>query len=47
MVMNSAMLVVMETLVGGSRAKEISEKLPFDGAVHTETIGYVGGLWLL
>ena len=47
MVMNSAMLVVMETLVGGSRAKEISNKLPFDGAVHTETIGYVGGLWLL
>ena len=47
MVMNSAMLVVMETLVGGSRAKEISDKLPFDGAVHTETFGYVGGLWLL
>ena len=41
------MLVVMETLVGGSRVKEISDKLPFDGAVHTETIGYVGGLWLL
>ena len=41
------MLVVMETLVGGSKAKEISDKLPFDRAVHTKTIGYAGGLWLL
>ena len=21
--------------------------LPFDGAIHIETIGYAGGLWLL
>ena len=40
-------LVVMETKVGGVRAKEITDRLPFDGAIHTETIGYAGGLWLL
>ena len=37
----------METKLGGNRAKEISAKLPFDGAIHTETIGLSGGLWLL
>uniref|UniRef100_A0A7N2RCH8 Endonuclease/exonuclease/phosphatase domain-containing protein n=1 Tax=Quercus lobata TaxID=97700 RepID=A0A7N2RCH8_QUELO len=44
---NSAMLVVMETGVGGSRAKEISDRLSFDGSVHIDTIGYTNGLWLL
>ena len=44
---NPALLVVMETRVGGSKTKEISDKLPFDGAMHTETIGYASGLWLL
>ena len=33
--------------MGGARAKEITDRLPFDGAIHTETIGYAGGLWLL
>ena len=42
-----AILVVMETRFGGERAREITEKLPFDGAIHTDTIGYVGGLWVL
>ena len=42
-----AILVVMETKLGGSRAKEVSNRLPFDGAIHTETIGLSGGLWLL
>ncbi|XP_023890678.1 uncharacterized protein LOC112002755 [Quercus suber] len=41
------MLVVMETRIGGERAKEITDKLPFDGAIHTKTIGYTGGLWVL
>lgn len=40
-------MIVMETHIGGERAKEISNKLPFDGAIHTDTIGFVGGLWLL
>ncbi|KAL4649489.1 hypothetical protein ACB092_01G016900 [Castanea dentata] len=44
---NPAMFVVMETKVGGDRAREITDRLPFDGAVHTNIIGYAGGLWLL
>ena len=44
---NPAILVVIETRVGGDRAREITDSLPFDGAFHTETIGYVGGLWVL
>ena len=37
----------METKVGGERAREISDHLPFDGGIHTDTIEYVGGLWML
>lgn len=44
---NSAILVLMETKVGDDRAREISSGLPFDGAIHTDTIGYMGGLWML
>lgn len=44
---NSAILNVMETRVGGNRAKEITDRLPFDKAIHTKTIGCAGGLWLL
>ena len=44
---NLDILVVIKTRVNGDRAKEITNKLPFDGAVHMDTIGYVGGLWLL
>ena len=40
------MLIVMETRVGGDKAKEIMDRLPFDEAIHRETIGYVGRLWL-
>ena len=39
--------MVMETKVGGAKAKEIIDKLPFDGAIHTDTIGYASGLWFL
>ena len=42
-----AIFVIMETKLGGSRANEITERLPYDGAIHTETIGLSGGLWLL
>lgn len=34
--------IVTETRVGGDHAKEISDKLPFDGAIHTDTLGYTG-----
>ena len=44
---NPAILVVMETRIGGERAKEITDWLPFDGFIHTKTIGYAGGLWML
>ena len=44
---NPAILVVMETKIGGKRAREITDRLPFDNAIHIETIGYVGGLWML
>lgn len=44
---NPAMLIVMETHVSRGRAKEIMDRLPFDKAIHTETIGYAGRLWLL
>jgi len=44
---NPAMLIVMETHIGGDKAKEITDRLPFDEAIHTETIGYTGGLWFL
>ena len=39
--------VVMETHIEGDRAKEIIERLPFQGAIHNDTIGFAGGLWLL
>lgn len=42
-----AILVIMETKLGGSKAKEITDRLPFDGAIHMEIIGFSGGLWLL
>ena len=42
-----AILIVMETRVGGDRAKEITDELPFDRVIHTDTIGFAGGLWLL
>ncbi|XP_030948980.1 uncharacterized protein LOC115972893 [Quercus lobata] len=42
-----AVFMVMETRLGGERAKGIIDRLPFDGAIHTKTIGYSGGLWVL
>ena len=42
-----AILIVMETWIEGHMVKEITDELPFDGAIHSDTIGYAGGLWLL
>ena len=42
-----AVFMVMGTRLGGERAREITDRLPFDSAIHTETIKYVGRLWLL
>ena len=40
-------MVVMETRIGGDRARDISDRLPFDGAIHSDTIGFSSGIWLL
>ena len=37
----------METRLGGDRAKEITDRLLYDGAIHTNTIGHAGVLWVL
>ena len=39
--------IIMETKLGGDRAREITDRLSFDGAIHTDTIGYASRLWLL
>lgn len=39
--------VVMETRLSGERVKEITDRLPFAGAIRADTIWYVGGLWVL
>ena len=39
-----AIFVVMETHIGGDKAKAITNRLPFQGAIHTDTIGFAGGL---
>ena len=44
---NSSIVIVTEIRIGGMRAKDITNRLPFDGAIHTDTIGYARGLWLL
>ena len=42
-----AIMIIMKTRIGGEQAKDITDRLPFDGAIHTDTIGFVSGLWLL
>nr|XP_023912507.1 uncharacterized protein LOC112024102 [Quercus suber] len=42
-----ALVIVTETRVGGERAKQITDRFPFDGAIHADTVGYSGGIWLL
>ena len=37
----------METKLGGNRAKLVTDRSLFDGAIQTKTIGLSGGLWLL
>ncbi|XP_030949822.1 uncharacterized protein LOC115973699 [Quercus lobata] len=31
----------------GDRAKEITDRLPFNGAIRSDAIGFIGGIWLL
>ncbi|KAL0017305.1 hypothetical protein SO802_004374 [Lithocarpus litseifolius] len=44
---NPTILVLMETRIGGERARGITDRLPFENAIHTDTIGLAGGLWML
>ena len=37
----------METRLGSEMAKEIMDKLPFQGVIHTDLVGFVGRLWFL
>ena len=39
-----AIFVVTETRVGGNRVKEIMDRLPFDGIICSDTIGFAGGI---
>ena len=40
-------MIIIETRIGGARARDIIDMLPFDGAIHTNTLGFASGLWLL
>ena len=44
---SSAIMILIETKACGDRGKMIADKLPFDGAIFTNTIGLNGGIWLL
>ncbi|XP_075671161.1 uncharacterized protein LOC142640761 [Castanea sativa] len=44
---NPGIMVIMETKVGGDKAREIIGRLPFDEAICIETRGLSGGLWLM
>ena len=41
------LMVITETRLSGARANEIIERLPFDGAIVADTIGFAGGIWML
>ena len=43
---NPAILILTKTKAINDRAKRIADRLPFDGAIFTNTIGLSGGLWL-
>lgn len=40
-------MIIIETHIGGEKAKDITDRLPFNGGIYTNTIGYASGLWLL
>ena len=42
-----SIMVITKTRVGGDRAEDIINGLPFDGFITTDTIRYAGGLWVL
>lgn len=40
-------LFITETRIRRDGAKKISDKLSFNGIIHTDTIDYTDGLWVL
>ncbi|KAK9983648.1 hypothetical protein SO802_033173 [Lithocarpus litseifolius] len=40
-------MIIAETKVSGPRAKEITDRLRLDGAIHANNISYTGGRWIL
>ncbi|XP_075655988.1 uncharacterized protein LOC142626093 [Castanea sativa] len=40
-------VIITETRVGGDRANDITDRLPFDEALHADTVGYSSGIWVL
>lgn len=38
------MMIIIETRVGGNRAKEITDRLSFDGAAHADIVRYASGI---
>lgn len=42
-----AIMIITETKISGLRAKNITDQLQFDGAIHANNIGFSGGLWVL
>ena len=37
----------METRVRVNRAREITGRLPFDGVICSDAVGFAGGIWVL
>lgn len=37
-------LIITKTRIGGSKAKKIIDRLPFNGAIHVDMVGYAGGI---
>ena len=37
----------METRLGSERAKEITNRLPFQGVIHIDSVGFADGIWFL
>lgn len=40
-------MIITETKVSGSRAKDIIDRFCLNGAFHANNIGYTGGMWVL
>lgn len=42
-----AIMIITETKISGQRAKDITDRLHFDGAIHANNTGFTGGLCVL